>query len=265
MKSLRMESTFRHESMPKGHVYLAVLESLGVVGESTIGGGILYPSPREALSRLGQLSPTSVASPLETRSRIQYFPAWVHELCRVGVGAKDLCITYQQQYTQGAWNEQPTLLSCVLSIKTLVELTAVGMPCETKQAALDSAMSLLVEELDDNCQICRKQNHLALKNSRMYLIVTRQVQYMSTRCLSGQRRQCLWLESFVGSKKRDTCTYRNLNLNPVRDMPCLELYFRVIQRWIHLRLKQNLAFLARNDKTSFRRDCNAVRLWISMV
>lgn len=56
---------------------LAVLESLGVVGESTtgIGGGILYPSPKEALARLGQLSPTSVAySPLGTRSRFRFFP-----------------------------------------------------------------------------------------------------------------------------------------------------------------------------------------------
>lgn len=128
---------------------LAVLESLGVVGESTIGGVILYPSPREALRRLGQLSPTSVASPLKTtRSRIRYFPTWVHELCRVGVEAKDLSITYQQQYTTVPWNEQPTLLSCIISIKALVELTAVGWPCETKRAALDSAVSLLVEELE---------------------------------------------------------------------------------------------------------------------
>jgi len=125
---------------------LAILESMR--GDTSVGGGVMYPSPREALPRLGQLSPITVTTPVQgMRNKIKYFPAWVHELCRVGVTAKDLNITYQEQYTPAAWNNEPTMLACVVSVKTLVELTAVGMPCETKREALESAVGLLVEEL----------------------------------------------------------------------------------------------------------------------
>lgn len=131
----------------KRAVALAVLESMGVSAESTV----MYSSPQHAMPRLGQLSPTSVSSPLGMARTCptRYFPSWVHELCRVGVRGKDLTISYQEQYfpSDSAWNEQPTLLSCIVSVNTLIELTSVGMPCSTKRKALESAVGLLVEEL----------------------------------------------------------------------------------------------------------------------
>lgn len=117
---------------------LSALEAL--TGGST--NGILYPSPKEASCRLSQLSPTSVMI------KTKHFPSWVHELCRLGISSKTIKISYQEQFVEADWRCKPTMLCCVMSIEKPIELTAVGLPCQSKGAALDSALALLLEELE---------------------------------------------------------------------------------------------------------------------
>jgi hypothetical protein len=47
------------------------------------------------------------------------------------------------------WNYfKPTILCCILSVQKPIVLTVVGLPCQSKAEALDSAVSLLIEDTE---------------------------------------------------------------------------------------------------------------------
>ena len=80
-------------------------------------------------------------------------PGWVHELHAMGVDAKALEISYREHFSGGK-ALTPCELCCILKVGKPFQVTVVGLPRATKQAAIDNAVLLLSEELKRTETLC---------------------------------------------------------------------------------------------------------------
>jgi dsRNA-specific ribonuclease len=143
----RHQVVFSGKKFAKRAVAVAVLEAHSLLGVETKGKKIFTHRPDQS-AQIGLDTADNSLPALSPTNGSRKIPSWVHEIHAIGVRADGFSIAYREKLGNHLSRiGEPTTLCCILNIQEPIAVKVVGYPSPTKRDALESAITLLVDEV----------------------------------------------------------------------------------------------------------------------